>query len=100
MLGMYALLPLLEAIDMLVNFALKRDVYICNSIAVVKICHGDLYRMYEDKDMAYNSNEFWSFKNLLDYNHEQIYIKWICDLNVLHDSTFLTFVCHGEQIHA
>lgn len=98
MLGMCALLPLLEAIDTLVNFAQRRDVYICDFVAAVKVCQGSLYRMYEDKATAFSSDEFWSFNNLLDCSHEQIHIKWITDLN--DDSAILSFVCHGEQIHA
>lgn len=98
MLGMCALLPLLEAIDTLVVFAQKRDVYICDFVAAVKVCQASLYRMYEDRATAYSSDEFWSFNNLLDCSHEQIHIKWVTDLN--DDSAILTFVCHGEQIHA
>lgn len=98
MLGMCALLPLLEAIDTLVNFAQKRDVYICDFVAAVKVCQGSLYRMYEDKATSYSSDEFWSFNNLLDCSHEQIHIKWITDLN--DNSAILSFLCHGEQIHA
>ena len=98
MLGMCALLPLLEAIDTLVNFAQKRDVYICDFMATIKVCQADLYRMYEDSGTAYSSDEFWSFTNLLECSHEQIHIKWITDLN--DNSAVLVFVCHGEQIHA
>jgi len=95
---MCALLPLLESIDTLVNFAQKRDVYICDFVAAVKVCQGDLHRMYEDYGTAFNCDEFWSFKNLLECSHEQIHIKWITDLN--DDSAMLTFICHSENIHA
>lgn len=98
MLGMCALLPLLEAIDSLVTFAQKRDVYICDFVAAVKVCQASLYRMYEDKATSFSTDEFWSLNNLLDCSHEQIHIKWLTDLN--DNSAVLCFVCHGEQIHA
>lgn len=97
LLGMCALLPLLEAVDTLVNFAQKRDIYICDFVAAVKICQASLYKMYEDKATSFSTDEFWSFNNLLDANHEQIHIKWITGLN--DHSAVLCFVCHGEQIH-
>jgi len=58
MLGMCALLPLLEAIDTLVNYAQKRDVYICDFVAAFKVCQRDLYHMYEDKATCFSSDEF------------------------------------------
>ena len=54
--------------------------------------------MYEDRSTAFSSDEFWSFTNLAELSHEQIHLKWITDLN--DDSTVLSFVCHGEHIHA
>jgi hypothetical protein len=98
LLGMCALLPLLEAIDTLVMFAQKRDVYVCDFIAAVKVCQASLYRMYEDRGTSFSTDEFWNFNNLLDCSHEQIQIKWMCDLN--DNTAVLTFICHGEQIHA
>jgi hypothetical protein len=98
LLGMCALFPLLEAIDTLVHFAQKRDVYVCDFVAAVKICQASLYRMYEDKGTCFATDEFWSFTNFLDCSHEQIHIKWMTDLN--DNTAVLSFVCHGEQIHA
>lgn len=98
LLGMSCLLPLLEAVDSLVQFAQKTDVYICDFVAAVKVCQASLHRMYEDRTTAFNCDEFWSFTNLSELSHEQIHLKWITDLN--DDSTVLSFVCHGESIHA
>jgi len=52
--------------------------------------------MYEDEATTFSSDEFWSFNNLLDYLHEQIYVKWTTEVNDV--STILSFVCHGEHI--
>jgi len=94
---MYALLLLLEAIDMMVVFAQKRDVYIGDFVAVVKVCQASMYLMYEDRGTSFSSDKFWSFNNLLDCSHKQIHIKWMTDLN--DNFAVLTFICHGEQIH-
>jgi len=70
MFGMYCLLPLLDVVDSLVTFAQKRDVFICDFIATVKICQASLHSMYEDPATCFSTYEFWSFNNLLDCNHE------------------------------
>ena len=75
-----------------------QDVYIYDFIATIKVCQTSLYWMYEDKETTYNCDKFRSFTNLLDCSHKQIHIKWITDLN--DNSALLSFVCHGEQIHA
>jgi len=38
LLGMCTLLPLLKAIDKLITFVQKQDVYICDFVAAIKIC--------------------------------------------------------------
>ncbi len=95
---MAALLPLLEAVDNLITFAQKRDVYICDFVAAVKVCQGQLYSMYEDHAIRFNTDEFWAYKNLLDCSHEQVHWKWIMDLN--DNTSQLTFICNNEQIFA
>jgi len=71
LLGMYALLPLFQAINTLVNFAQKSlDVYICDFVEAVKVCQGFLYRMYKDNSTCYSTDELWSFYNLLDCSHK------------------------------
>jgi len=95
---MVALLPLLDAVDNLVNFTQKHDVFICYFIVVVKIYQTSLHAMYEDPTTCFFTNDkFWSFQNLLDCSHKQIHLKWITNLN--DGSAILSFVCHGEQIH-
>ncbi|KAH8961121.1 hypothetical protein BDL97_05G034100 [Sphagnum fallax] len=40
LLGMWCLIPLLENIDFLMQFALQHDVFICDLVFVIKICQG------------------------------------------------------------
>ena len=95
---MTALLPLLEAIENLVSFAQKRDVYICDFLGALKVCQGQLYSMYEDRSTSFATDEFWSFKNLLECSHEQIHLRWVTDLN--DNSAVLAFMCNNEQVYA
>jgi hypothetical protein len=97
-LKMTALMPLLESVDLLVTFAQKRDVYICNFMVALKIAAGQLYTLYVDKSTVFSTDEFWAFKNLLDSSHSHIHIKWIFDLNT--EAAQLVFVANGEKIWA
>ena len=58
MLGMVALLPLLDALDNLVTFAQKRDVFICDFIVAVKIRQASLHSMYQDPATCFSTDEF------------------------------------------
>jgi len=98
LLGMTTLMPFLETLDLLVIFAQKRDVYICNFIAALKIAEGQLFTLYIDRSTAYSRDEFWAFKNILDCSHSQIHMKWVSDLN--DESAKLVFVTNSEKIWA
>jgi len=78
---MTILMPLLEMIDLLVTFAQKRDVYVCNFVAAFKIAEGQLYTLFIEKNTAYNGDELRAMKNILDYSYSQIHLKWVFDLN-------------------
>lgn len=60
----------MEAIDQLVTFAQKRDVFICDFVAAVKICQASLHTLYEDRATAYSTDEF---------GHSTIF--WIAAMN-------------------
>jgi len=45
LLGMVALMPLLETVDLLVMFAQKWNVYVCDFVAALKIAEGQLYTL-------------------------------------------------------
>jgi hypothetical protein len=40
------ILPLLESIYVLIKFAQMRDVFVCDLVAAIKVCQGDMYNMY------------------------------------------------------
>jgi hypothetical protein len=46
--GLPCILPMLESMNGLMKFAHGKDVFVCDYIIFVKICQGDLYKMYND----------------------------------------------------
>jgi len=58
MLGMCCIIFLLDNIDFLVQFARQCDVFICDLVAIVKVCHGQLYSLYNDGNSSFFNVEF------------------------------------------
>jgi hypothetical protein len=81
-LGMTCLLPLLECINSLVKFAQGRNVYICDFVATLTMCQGQLFEMYRDGTTAFGTHQFAAFKQMVECRHEQIHVKWDVDMNV------------------
>jgi hypothetical protein len=94
LLSMLAMLPLLEEIDALVNYAQMRDVFVCDFVGGLLQCQEQLFTLYKGVDTAYKRDRFYAFNQILDFNHEQILMKWERDLNC--DSEQLAFV-FGEH---
>jgi len=46
LLGLFCLLPLLEAVHALIKFAQGKDIFICDFVATIKICQVNLCMMY------------------------------------------------------
>ncbi len=74
------IIPLLESNDSLVQFAQHRDVFICDLMVAIKVCHGQLYSLYNDGNSSFSSDEFWAFKGLRDCSLH-IHMKWVANLN-------------------
>ncbi len=107
LLGMSALLPLIECLDSLITFTQKRDVFICYFIGAVKVCEGKLYNMYNCHSGASNTDEFFSFKSITEGTHDHIHTRWVqndpenptmFDLN--YNVEHLAFVVNGSNIFA
>jgi hypothetical protein len=72
LLGLSYILPLLESIDALVKFAQMKDVSVCDLVATIKLCQSDIYMMYCDQTSKFTIDNFWVFKSLLEFRHENI----------------------------
>ncbi len=47
-LGLPCVLPMLESINALMKFVQVNDVFVCDYIAIIKICQTNMYKMYND----------------------------------------------------
>jgi hypothetical protein len=53
--------PLFEAVDILCVFTKQNDNFICDFIADLKVCEGQLYSLYVDNETCFGRDEFWAF---------------------------------------
>jgi hypothetical protein len=96
--GMLALLPLLEAIDALICFAQRRDVFVCDFIGALEKCKLQLFTYYMNSDTKFNQDDFHAFNQLLQGSHESILLKWDTNLNMLYKQ--LAYVFGTKQVLA
>jgi peroxiredoxin len=73
-----------------------QDMFVCDLVAVVKVCQIDLFNMYCDQNSKFSANNLWAFKSLLECKDENIQMQWVPDVNtrVCH----LTFEVFGQHI--
>jgi hypothetical protein len=55
---MCALLPLLEAVDTLHVFAQKKNGFVIDFVAALKVMEGHLFLLYVDKGTNFSSDKF------------------------------------------
>jgi hypothetical protein len=60
------LLLLLKVINVLIKFAYKRDVFICDFVPTIKICQIDFFMMYFDLMTSYRHEHFQVFCDVVD----------------------------------
>jgi hypothetical protein len=70
LLGLNAIMLILEAIHFLIKFARLRDMFVCDSIAIVKICERVVYHMYCDSQCCFQCGMFINFLALVNFIHE------------------------------
>jgi hypothetical protein len=75
LLGMLALLPLLESIDALISFAQRRDVFVCDFIGALERCKLHLFTYYKNSDAKFNCDDFHAFNQLMSGSHKSILLK-------------------------
>lgn len=68
----------------------------------LKVCQGQLCGIYNDSNTCYISNAFKDFKDVLDYKHGTVSLRWIIyelDLNILRVE-YLAFQCARHTFYA
>jgi hypothetical protein len=73
LLGLCAIQPFLEAIDILCIFVQQIEIFIYDFVAALQVCEGQLYTLYVDRGTAYGRDELWVFCGLLDCSRDSIY---------------------------
>jgi hypothetical protein len=58
LLGLFRLLPLLEAVNVLIKYVQRRDVFIYDFMATIKICQTNLYMIYSNPSSNYQHEHF------------------------------------------
>jgi len=59
--GLLCILPMLKFINVLMKFAQGTYVFVCDYIAIVKICQSNLYMMYGDSNTSFQITNFPKF---------------------------------------
>jgi hypothetical protein len=101
LLGMAAIIPLIEALDVLMEFAQRRNVFIQDFVAALKQCETELLRLYADSATAFLTDEHHVFRSLESLSHYDIHMKW--DLGDMEGGTHgrrLAFLVNGTLQHA
>jgi hypothetical protein len=80
-LGLHAILLLLDYVHTLMKLAQSRDVVVYDFIDVVKVCQLDLYRFYFDPYTKFDDPIFDEPKALESFISKNLPMKWCEDLN-------------------
>jgi hypothetical protein len=56
------------------KFAQMKKVFVCDLVAIIKLYQSDIYNMYRDSTSNFITYNFWAFKSLLEFKHENIHM--------------------------
>ena len=97
-LAMACILPLLELVDALIQFAQTRDVYVCDFVGALQICLTKLFALYISSE-AFSGEDFLGFQHMVNLDHDQIQLKW-SDMDLNTEGQHLCFIVGSELILA
>jgi hypothetical protein len=99
LLGLLCLLPLLEAMHALIKFVEGKDIFICDVVAIVKICQADLYMMYSNTSNNYQHEHFQVFSNVVENSFALITQDWVIHFNNAMKTLVFHIVGHSYVAH-
>jgi hypothetical protein len=79
-LGFLCILPMLEFVNALMKFAQDKDIFVCDYIAIVKICQANLCKMYIDPTTSFQPEIFLESTNVVNTSG-RITQDWMTDVN-------------------
>lgn len=98
MLRLACLVLLVEQLNDVIKFSQRRNIFVCDFVASVKHCQKELFMNYCDGGSMYQSDVFYDFNALLDFNHHDLKMSWKPDLNIVEEH--LVFECNSVPIWA
>jgi hypothetical protein len=75
------LLPLLKVVNILIKFAQRKNIFICNFVTIIKIFQANIFMTYFDPFTSYQHEHFQVFCDIVDNNFTTIMQDWIIDLD-------------------
>jgi len=73
--GLHIVFPLMKAMQSLLMFVSRKDVFICDFIVVIDVCQTQLYTFHCDNNLSSQCEKFCAFNGLLQCYHQQIHMK-------------------------
>ncbi len=75
------MVPLMNVVKNLMKLIQACDIFVINTMSTIELYQTKLYEMFIDPTITFTSNEFLSFKTLVNGRLETILMKWITNLN-------------------
>jgi hypothetical protein len=70
---------MLKCLRSLMQFAQKKDVFICDLLDAIKLHQTDITKYYINEESRFQHDVFWDFKALSTIRHDAISMKWVYD---------------------
>jgi hypothetical protein len=81
LLALPCLMPLLESVNHLIEFAQSRSVFVTNYINAVKMWQAKIFMMYYDPDASFSPVHFPLFNDIVTNHSYTISQEWVTNLN-------------------
>jgi hypothetical protein len=99
LLALPCLMPLLESLNQLIEFAQSRSVFVTDYINTVKMWQAEIFMMYCDPDASFSPAQFPLFNDIVTDHSYTISQEWITDLNDGSEILAFRIANHTYTIH-
>jgi len=56
------------------KFPQMKNIFVCDLLAIINVYQNDIYNMYCDPTSNFIINNFWAFKSLLEFKHDNMHM--------------------------
>jgi hypothetical protein len=81
LLALPCLMPMLELVNQLIEFAQSRSVFVTDYMNAVKMWQAEIFMMYVDPDASFSPTHFPLFNDIVTDHSYTISQEWVTDLN-------------------